>query len=274
MHFAKRTLIAAMIVAGAGFASHTYAQVSDEEIWQQFTDWLVSAPQFDGPREMYNKYRAGLIAKGASAAGADRQMDIIERLMRERPDAYGAMFNNIYRTDNPVFSTQPNALLVATIEQRKPGRALDIGHRVLPLGRIFSGKVPGLEVQGNHQARFAFPTFGPTALVSPIVGMAQGALDAFAETARGARRMARPGVFEKVAESHAYSKFGRSGCGAHRCRADPYADKPAGRARGRAGRRDARDRTTRAHPPQPRLCCEDFDRGCQRHLLQIRCICR
>jgi alkylation response protein AidB-like acyl-CoA dehydrogenase len=74
-------------------------------------------------------------------------------------------------------------------------------HRVLPLGRIFSGKVPGLEVKGNHQARFAFPTFGPTALVSPIVGMAQGALDAFAETARGARRMARPGVFEKVAES-------------------------------------------------------------------------
>jgi alkylation response protein AidB-like acyl-CoA dehydrogenase len=31
--------------------------------------------------------------------------------------------------------------------------------------------------------------------------MAQGALDAFTETARGARRMARPGVFEQVAES-------------------------------------------------------------------------
>ncbi len=31
--------------------------------------------------------------------------------------------------------------------------------------------------------------------------MAQGALDAFTETARDARRMARPGVFEKVAES-------------------------------------------------------------------------
>ena len=31
--------------------------------------------------------------------------------------------------------------------------------------------------------------------------MAQGALDAFTETARGAKRMARPGVFEKVAES-------------------------------------------------------------------------
>jgi alkylation response protein AidB-like acyl-CoA dehydrogenase len=74
-------------------------------------------------------------------------------------------------------------------------------HRVLPIGAIFSGKVPGLEVAGNHQARFGYPTFGPTALVSPIVGMAQGALDAFTETARTARRMARPGVFEKVAES-------------------------------------------------------------------------
>jgi 3-hydroxy-9,10-secoandrosta-1,3,5(10)-triene-9,17-dione monooxygenase len=73
-------------------------------------------------------------------------------------------------------------------------------HRVLPIGAIFSGKVPGLEVPGNGQARFGFPTFGPTALVSPIVGMAQGALDAFTETARGAKRMARPGVFEKVAE--------------------------------------------------------------------------
>jgi resorcinol 4-hydroxylase (FADH2) len=74
-------------------------------------------------------------------------------------------------------------------------------HRVLPLGRIFSGKVPGLDVPGNEQARFGYPTFGPTALVSPIVGMAQGALDAFTETARSARRMARPGVFEQVAES-------------------------------------------------------------------------
>jgi 3-hydroxy-9,10-secoandrosta-1,3,5(10)-triene-9,17-dione monooxygenase len=74
-------------------------------------------------------------------------------------------------------------------------------HRVLPLGAIFSGKVPGLEIPDNGQARFGFPTFGPTALVSPIVGMAQGALDAFIETAKEAKRMARPGVFEKVAES-------------------------------------------------------------------------
>lgn len=74
-------------------------------------------------------------------------------------------------------------------------------HRILPIGAIFSGKVPGLEIPDNGQARFGFPTFGPTALVSPIVGMAQGAIDAFTENARDAKRMARPGVFEKVAES-------------------------------------------------------------------------
>lgn len=73
-------------------------------------------------------------------------------------------------------------------------------HRILPLGAIFSGKMPGLDIPDNGQARFGYPTFGPTALVAPIVGMAQGALDAFTETARDAKRMARPGVFEKVAD--------------------------------------------------------------------------
>jgi SAM-dependent methyltransferase len=37
------------------------------------------------------------------------------------------MFNNIYKSETPGFSTQPNALLVATVEGRRPGRALDVG---------------------------------------------------------------------------------------------------------------------------------------------------
>ena len=32
-------------------------------------------------------------------------------------------------------------------------------HRILPIGAIFSGKVPGLDVPGNAQARFGYPTF-------------------------------------------------------------------------------------------------------------------
>jgi 2-polyprenyl-3-methyl-5-hydroxy-6-metoxy-1,4-benzoquinol methylase len=89
--------------------------------------WAGTSMTFDGPWEMYNKYREGVVARGACTSEADRQMDIIERMMRERPDAYRAMFNNIYRTDNTIFSTQPNAPLVEFVGQRKPGRALDIG---------------------------------------------------------------------------------------------------------------------------------------------------
>lgn len=74
-------------------------------------------------------------------------------------------------------------------------------HRVLPMSQIMTGQVPGIEIPDNPQALFPYPTFGPTALVAPIVGMAQGALDGFTDIAAGATRMARPGVFVKVAES-------------------------------------------------------------------------
>src|SRR5262252_6980031 len=54
-------------------------------------------------------------------------MDIIRRTMRERHDGWRIMFNNIYSSSTPGFVTQPNALLISTVEGRKPGRALDIG---------------------------------------------------------------------------------------------------------------------------------------------------
>jgi resorcinol 4-hydroxylase (FADH2) len=74
-------------------------------------------------------------------------------------------------------------------------------HRVLPLPAVMSGNVPGLAVPDNQQAAFGYPTFGPTALVSPIVGMAQGALESFTAIATDATRQLRPGVMAKVAES-------------------------------------------------------------------------
>ena len=50
MHFIhnRRFLLVAIVVT-IGFASGADAQTSNEAVWQQFTDWLVSAPQFDGP---------------------------------------------------------------------------------------------------------------------------------------------------------------------------------------------------------------------------------
>jgi len=115
-------LLAAFMLAG-----HAQAQPSNETIWQQFLQWLSSTPPLDNPGPLFNQYRSRLIAAGASAAEADRQMDIIRRTMRERPDGWRIMFNNIYSSSTPGFVTQPNALLISTAEDRKPGRALDIG---------------------------------------------------------------------------------------------------------------------------------------------------
>jgi SAM-dependent methyltransferase len=129
MRYRQILAAAVVLVVALAFAGGTLAQAqrSNEAIWQQFVEWLPSAPPVDSPGILFNQYRSRLISSGASATEADRQLDIIRRLHRERPDAWRVMFNNIYASNTPGYSTQPNALLVSTAEGRKPGRALDIG---------------------------------------------------------------------------------------------------------------------------------------------------
>jgi hypothetical protein len=103
-------LLAAFMLPG-----HAQAQPSNEAIWQQFVQWLPSAPPFDNPGPLFSQYRSRLIAAGASAAEADRQMVIIRRTMQERPDGWRIIFNNIYSTSTPGFSTQPNRIHVRTV---------------------------------------------------------------------------------------------------------------------------------------------------------------
>lgn len=103
------------------------AQPSDEAIWKNFMEWLNEAPPVDGPRILFELYNKHLIENGASEAEATRQIAVVRQMHRQRPDGWRAMFNNIYKTTKPGFATQPNALLVATVDGRKPGRALDVG---------------------------------------------------------------------------------------------------------------------------------------------------
>ena len=72
-------------------------------------------------------YKSHLIKGGLTESEAGRELNVVQQLHRERPDAWRVMFNNIYRTDKPGFATQPNSLLMAMVDKRKPGRALDIG---------------------------------------------------------------------------------------------------------------------------------------------------
>jgi SAM-dependent methyltransferase len=126
----RRAVLALVVLFTALYflgSSRAQSQPTDEAIWQLFTEWLPSSPPVDGPKELFDQYRSRLVANGTSAADADQQLVVIRRLHRERPDAWRIMFNNIYKSDTPGFSTQPNALLVATVEGRRPGRALDVG---------------------------------------------------------------------------------------------------------------------------------------------------
>lgn len=86
-----------------------------------------------------------------------------------------------------------------TVRIDKPAFVPD--HRMVRFADIFAGTTPGAKIEHNVMSRFGFTTFGPTALVSPVVGMAQGALDSFIQVSRTRVRAAKPGMVIPVANS-------------------------------------------------------------------------
>jgi SAM-dependent methyltransferase len=100
--------------------------LSDAQIWQQWIEWLPTAPPIDRPKPIFGQYRAKLLEAGVSEADAEDQLAAIRRMMRTETGGWQVLFNNIYSSPTPGFNTQPNALLVAAVEGRTPGRALDV----------------------------------------------------------------------------------------------------------------------------------------------------
>jgi SAM-dependent methyltransferase len=97
-------------------------------MWKEFLEWLPKAPAVDGPPSaLFLIYRDLLIKAGISTKEADQRLEVLRRMHRERPDGWRVMFNIIYASNKPEYVTEPNALLISTVEDRKPGRALDIG---------------------------------------------------------------------------------------------------------------------------------------------------
>lgn len=99
---------------------------SDAQIWQAWLAWLPTAPPTDRPAPMFAHYRTKLLDAGASEADATNQLSIIQHMMRTKTDGWQVMFNNIYASPTPGFSTDPNTLLVSAVAGRTPGRALDV----------------------------------------------------------------------------------------------------------------------------------------------------
>lgn len=73
--------------------------------------------------------------------------------------------------------------------------------RAIRVPDVMAGTTPGTQIDDNILAHFQFPTFGPSCLVAPVIGMAQGALDAFIENAVTRVRAAKPGLVNSVSAS-------------------------------------------------------------------------
>jgi 2-polyprenyl-3-methyl-5-hydroxy-6-metoxy-1,4-benzoquinol methylase len=101
---------------------------SDEQVWQEYLRWLPSAPPADHASLIYDEYRKRLLEAGLAEKDAARQLSVIRKMSRTRPEGRRIMFNNIYSNPNASgFTTRPNALLVSAVRGRNPGRALDVG---------------------------------------------------------------------------------------------------------------------------------------------------
>lgn len=120
-------LLGAVAASVVMFGMLGAAQSPDDLVWQRFLGWLKVAPPADGPLEILQGYQAMLAGQGTPLPEIGQAMGTVMRLMREREDAWPLMFDRIYKSTTPNFDTKPNALLMAAVAGRPPGRALEIG---------------------------------------------------------------------------------------------------------------------------------------------------
>jgi SAM-dependent methyltransferase len=116
-----------LLVSVTAFSGAAGAQTPDERAWADFLQWLKAAPQASGPLEILSGYRAAVQSRGLPPVESDRQLTTVMRLMRDRNDAWPLIFDSIYASRTPNFSTAPSPLSMAAVDGRAPGRALDVG---------------------------------------------------------------------------------------------------------------------------------------------------
>jgi 2-polyprenyl-3-methyl-5-hydroxy-6-metoxy-1,4-benzoquinol methylase len=136
-----------------------FSQGTEESVWKDFTAWIEKYDSRGNPALFQQHYREHLAGSGVPAAEVDRRLGIVRRRLLT-DDGWRVRFNNIYATSNGEFSTEPNALLVSTMQGLSKGTALDIGmgqgRNTLYLARQ-GWKVTGIDVsdEGIAQAKRA-----------------------------------------------------------------------------------------------------------------------
>jgi len=130
-----RVLVVAVIVLASIGGLVAQSGPDKEASWSAFMAWFKTAPLAGNPLAAYGEKLQG---DGKSEAEAKQEVAALMPLLAERSDWIGAYFDKVFSrpitgdaaTDR--MSTQPSALLVASIKGLKPGTALDGG---MGLGR-------------------------------------------------------------------------------------------------------------------------------------------
>jgi predicted O-methyltransferase YrrM len=117
------------IVLSTALPSMSLGQPTPDErpVWREYLEWLAAQPPNSDPRQLVGAYRTQLVRNGASEAEADRRMAVVSKLAFREPEGVKLLWNKVYAGDKPIFTEEPNALLVQTVQSRPPGRALDVG---------------------------------------------------------------------------------------------------------------------------------------------------
>ena len=123
-----------------------------QALWSDFLVYIQGAPAANNPGVLFAGFRDDLVAQGMSKDEASEAVRGLVTMAAGRRDWSAPMFDRIYTSDDPGFSTRPNALLVDMIEGKAPGTALDIamgqGRNALYLASL-GWKVTGFDVSSE-----------------------------------------------------------------------------------------------------------------------------
>src|SRR5215471_13545711 len=117
-----RALISMFLAGGLVLAQSSSA---DEAHWKAFLEWLNAQPPNSRPADLVNPYRDKLLHDGVPRREVDRRMEMIWWGCYHRADGVGPFWSKIFGGNKPIFSEQPNALVVSAVAGRKPGKAVD-----------------------------------------------------------------------------------------------------------------------------------------------------
>lgn len=120
----RRVAVAITCLAAIAWAQ---SSLTEQDVWNEFTRWLPNQPANSNPAELIESYRAHLGAQGLTATDASNRMGVVSDSIANRRRGVELLWDKVYDGADPIFVQSASAAVVRSLQDRKPGKALDIG---------------------------------------------------------------------------------------------------------------------------------------------------